>query len=76
MAAKLIIWLIEIYQHCISPLFGQSCKFTPSCSQYMADSVNNSGIIRGITYGLWRIIRCNPFSEPRHDPAKGCNLRG
>lgn len=65
---KLITYLIKTYQACFSPLFGNSCKFTPTCSQYMIDSVNSKGIVKGVVYGLWRIIRCNPFSEARYDP--------
>ena len=69
MIVKLITYLIKIYQACLSPLFGNSCKFTPTCSQYMIDSVNSKGIVKGVVNGLWRVIRCNPFSEARYDPA-------
>ena len=64
-----IIKLIKTYQTCLSPLFGYSCKFTPTCSQYMIDSIKSKGVIIGTVKGLWRLLRCNPFSEAKYDPA-------
>ncbi|MDE6691207.1 MAG: membrane protein insertion efficiency factor YidD [Clostridia bacterium] len=31
--------------------------------------MNNHGFIIGFFMGLWRIIRCNPFSKGGYDPA-------
>ena len=71
MIVKLITFLIKTYQTVFSPLFGNSCKYTPTCSQYMIDAVNSKGILKGVVCGLWRVIRCNPFSEARYDPVRG-----
>ncbi len=65
---KFIILLIKAYQICLSPLFGGSCKFTPSCSHYMIEAVSKKGCALGVAKGLWRLIRCNPFSKPKYDP--------
>jgi len=67
---KLVIEIIKIYRQCISPLFNPSCKFEPTCSQYMIDSISKKGVIKGIAIGTWRLIRCNPFSKPGYDPVK------
>ena len=67
---KIFIYLIEKYQKYISPLFGKKCKYYPSCSEYTKQAIEKYGAIRGCFIGLWRIIRCNPFSKGGYDPLK------
>ena len=50
-------------------LSRHTCKYNPTCSQYTLESINNRGVILGILLGLWRILRCNPFSRGGFDPA-------
>ena len=59
---KAITLLVRGYQRFISPLFLPRCKYYPSCSQYTLDALAGFGL-RGIALGLWRFIRCNPFSH-------------
>ena len=47
----------------------QGCKYYPSCSEYTKQSIKNFGLIIGSILGVWRILRCNPFSHGGHDPA-------
>ena len=54
--------LISFYQKFISPAFAPRCKYYPSCSQYTADALKAFGA-KGALLGLWRLIRCNPFSH-------------
>ena len=42
--------------------------YKPTCSEYTLQAINNRGVILGILAGLWRIIRCNPFSKGGYDP--------
>lgn len=60
--------LIKVYQYTISPLTGAKCKFYPSCSCYAADAIERFGVLRGLKMGVWRILRCNPFSRGGYDP--------
>lgn len=53
--------------HPLLPLGG--CRFTPSCSQYMLDSINKHGGVRGAFLGICRIARCLPGNAGGHDPA-------
>ena len=48
--------------------FHPVCRFRPTCSQYMIEAIEKKGIVRGVTKGLWRICRCNPFSRGGWDP--------
>ena len=34
----------------------------------MLEAINNLGVIAGILLGIWRILRCNPFSKGGYDP--------
>ena len=66
---KLIIKLIRMYQN--TPISTHnSCKFVPTCSEYMIQAIEKYGTIRGIIKGIKRILRCNPFSKGGYDPVK------
>jgi len=66
--SKFAIILIKIYQAAVSPLFGKTCRFHPSCSEYTIQSINKRGILKGVYAGLKRIIRCNPLNPGGYDP--------
>ena len=61
------------YQVTLSPMFGDCCRFTPSCSNYMLEALQVHGAFKGTLLGLWRIMRCHPFGASGYDPvpAKG-----
>ena len=59
---------MRIYQRAISPLLPRCCKFYPTCSEYMVQVLRRRGLWRGLAAGLWRILRCNPFSKGGYDP--------
>ncbi len=67
---KICIYLIEKYQKYISPVLGNNCKYYPSCSEYTKQAIEKYGAIKGMYYGIKRIIRCNPFSKGGYDPLK------
>ena len=63
-----MIALVKFYQRAISPLLGQNCRFQPSCSQYMIGAIEKYGVLRGTIKGVWRILRCHPYSRGGYDP--------
>ncbi|MCW8927179.1 MAG: membrane protein insertion efficiency factor YidD [Xanthomonadales bacterium] len=65
---KFILGLIRLYQLTLSPLLGQHCRFTPSCSQYTSEAIRKYGAAKGSWLGIKRILRCQPFCEGGHDP--------
>jgi len=65
---KIFIFPVRIYQILISPLLGANCRFTPSCSNYMIQSIEEWGVIKGVCLGLVRIGKCNPWGPCGHDP--------
>jgi uncharacterized protein len=71
---RLLVLLIRGYQAVVSPLFGQRCKYYPSCSEYAAQAIARFGILRGLVLAVWRLLRCNPWSRGGFDPVEDQRL--
>lgn len=65
---ELLIGFIKLYQWCLSPFLGASCRFEPSCSSYAIEALNKHGVIKGVTLAIFRIGRCHPWNKGGHDP--------
>lgn len=59
---------IRIYQIILRPLFPSSCRFHPSCSEYMYQSIEKYGVIKGGLRGVRRISKCHPWNSGGYDP--------
>lgn len=66
--ARILMWMIRAYQVILSPLFGQQCRFYPTCSQYAIEAINRHGAIVGSYYTIRRLMRCHPWHAGGHDP--------
>ena len=55
--------VLRIYRAVISPLYGDVCRYYPSCSSYAMQSIQHYGVIRGIWMGSKRLARCHPWAE-------------
>lgn len=60
--------LIRVYQVCLSPLLGPSCRYHPTCSNYALDAINQHGPLRGLWLALRRLSRCHPWGGSGYDP--------
>ena len=58
-----LIALLTAYRAVISPLYGQVCRYHPSCSRYALEAVQQSGVVVGSAQAVWRVLRCNPWSR-------------
>ena len=65
-----LLHLLRAYQLVISPLFPPACRFTPTCSTYAIEAVQEYGALRGFYMGLRRLLRCHPFHPGGYDPVK------
>lgn len=65
---RVVIILIEIYQFFSKYLLPNSCRFTPTCSEYTKIAVLKYGVPKGVWLGMKRIMRCHPFSKGGYDP--------
>jgi uncharacterized protein len=62
------IYLVKLYQAMLSPFFPNSCRFTPTCSDYMVQVIGKYGVAKGGWLGLKRMARCHPWGGHGHDP--------
>ncbi|GAA2150637.1 membrane protein insertion efficiency factor YidD [Actinomadura napierensis] len=66
--AAVLILLVRAYRRFLSPLLGQQCRFTPSCSTYGLKALQVHGAGRGTWLTVRRIARCHPFHPGGYDP--------
>ena len=59
--SKILILIIKFYQYFISPVIGNNCRFLPTCSEYFIESIKNYGVVKGLGFGVRRILKCHPF---------------
>ena len=71
---RLLVFPIRLYQRLFSPLFGQRCRYYPSCSEYAVQAIQRFGILRGAVLAGWRLLRCNPWSRGGFDPVEDQRL--
>ena len=58
---KLLIKIIKGYKYLISPLFGHSCRYLPTCSEYSIEALKTFGFLKGSYLSLKRILSCHPI---------------
>ena len=63
----ILIRLIRIYQK-IPFKTHLSCRFIPTCSNYMIEAIEIHGAFYGTYLGIRRILRCHPFGKYGYDP--------
>jgi putative membrane protein insertion efficiency factor len=59
---NLCVIILRVYRAVISPLYGDVCRYYPSCSSYALQAIQHHGVIRGIWLGSLRIARCHPWA--------------
>ena len=62
---NLIIKIIKKYQE-IPFKSHDSCKFIPICSNYMIESLETYGLLKGLYLGIKRLLKCNPFTKKQY----------
>ncbi len=58
----LLIGFVKLWRRIISPLYGDVCKYHPTCSAYGLRALEVHGAIRGSWLTIRRIGRCHPWS--------------
>lgn len=57
----ILIKVIKVYKYLISPLFGNSCRYLPTCSEYSIDALKEYGFFKGLLISIKRILSCHPI---------------
>jgi putative membrane protein insertion efficiency factor len=63
-----LVALIRAWRFAISPLYGQVCRYHPTCSAYALEAVTEHGAARGTWLAVRRIGRCHPWAAGGYDP--------
>jgi hypothetical protein len=61
---------LSLYRLIISPLFGPTCRFYPSCSSYALEAVDKYGICKGLYLAVVRLSKCHPWHPGGFDPVR------
>lgn len=67
-AGRFAVGLLKVYKRWVSPFLPPACRFTPTCSEYMADAIVTHGLLSGVWLGVRRLARCHPFHPGGDDP--------
>ena len=63
-----LIGLVKGYRLLLSPWLGSACRFTPTCSAYSLQALEQHGAAAGTYLTLARIGRCHPWCLGGADP--------
>ena len=66
-----LIGLLKLYRLVISPLYGNVCRYYPSCSAYALRAVQVHGALKGSWLAVRRLLRCHPWAPGGYDPVPG-----
>ena len=64
----IFIFPIRVYQYAISPMLGANCRFTPTCSAYTVQAIEEWGPLKGTWMGIRRFSKCHPWGGHGYDP--------
>jgi len=67
---ELVTASLRFYKRWISPVLPSACRFHPTCSEYMREAVERYGVVRGVSMGVRRLLRCHPFHQGGFDPVR------
>jgi|SRR3954464_10653808 len=59
---NLAVLILRGYRAVISPLYGDVCRYYPSCSSYALQAIQEYGLVVGTVLGIRRIARCHPWA--------------
>lgn len=59
---NIAVLILRAYRAVISPLYGDVCRYYPSCSSYTLQAIQQYGVIVGSALGARRIVRCHPWA--------------
>jgi uncharacterized protein len=65
---RILLLCLRAYRFALSPLFGNQCRFAPTCSQFAIEAIERFGPVRGCALALGRVLRCNPWHAGGWDP--------
>ena len=66
----LAVKIVRAYKLIVSPWLPAACRYTPTCSEYAAEAIEEYGLIRGVIRAVGRLLRCHPLHRGGFDPVR------
>ena len=66
--ADRLVAAVRLYQREVSPRRPPCCHFTPTCSAYAVEALEQHGALRGSWLTARRLVRCRPGGRRGADP--------
>ena len=71
---NLLIVCMKAYRKVVSPLYGDVCRYYPTCSAYALEALTTHGAMGGLSLTVRRILRCVPWATGGIDPVPELSL--
>lgn len=62
----ILIKFIRFYAYWVSPLLGNNCRFSLTCSAYTTQAIEKHGVLKGLALGIKRLCKCHPWNHSDH----------
>ena len=66
--SNILVLMIKAYRLLISPMIGRNCRFSPSCSEYAVEAIEEYGAVKGLQLVFTRVTKCHPLHPGGFDP--------
>ncbi len=63
-----LVAVLRGYRAVVSPIYGDVCRYYPSCSAYALEAVQRHGATKGSWLAARRVTRCHPWAVGGPDP--------
>lgn len=60
---NVVVFFLRGYRTLISPLYGDVCRYYPSCSLFGLQAIQQRGLVLGSVLTLRRLGRCHPWAS-------------
>ena len=60
---NVVVFCLRGYRTLISPLYGDVCRYYPSCSLFGLQAIQQRGLVLGSVLTLRRLGRCHPWAS-------------
>ena len=60
---NIAVFFLRGYRTLISPLYGDVCRYYPSCSLFGLQAIQQRGLVLGSVLTLRRLGRCHPWAS-------------
>lgn len=64
---NIVLALLHGYRATISHVYGDVCKYYPSCSAFAVGAVQQHGVAKGAVLTAARLARCHPWARGGED---------